>query len=434
MRDSILGVLESIGVADNALVVKIVFLCCILIITVIYYFLAKMVVDRGFRRFLQKTKGSFLPILGQSKTLRYGYLITVVLVFSSLGDMLFEPGEELSRLFDVVSNVLVLILFFLALSSLIDVLGRMALRNRKLDALPIRGFQQTLKLVLTVITVILIISVLMGQSPGIVISGFGAMTAVLMLVFQNPIMGFVAGVQLSANNMLKVGDWLEMPKFGADGDVIEIGLTTVKVQNFDKTVTTIPTSALISDSFKNWSGMVDAGGRRIKRQVFIDINSIRFITEDELQEMSGSRRLTKYLVSKHKEISAYNKRVAAQGLARFLDQRNMTNIGTFRAYIVEYLKQHPRIHKDMNIMVRQMEATAEGVPLEVYCFSDTTVWAEYENIQSDIFDHIFAVAHVFGLRVFQAPSGYDWRYAAEVIFKQNAAKEVAHQQSFDDEI
>ncbi|MDO5667093.1 MAG: mechanosensitive ion channel [Alcaligenaceae bacterium] len=433
MRDSILGILESIGVADNPLVVKIVFFLCIVLLTAVFYFAAKMIIDRGFRRLLQKGKGSFLPIFGQSKTLHYAYLMTVILVFSSLSDLLFEPGDDLLRLIGVVSNVLTLIFFSLSLASFIDVLGRMAKRNRKLDALPIQGFQQTLKLVIAVITVILIISVLMGQSPGIVISGFGAMTAVLMLVFQNPIMGFVAGIQLSANNMLKVGDWLEMSKFGADGDVIEIGLTTVKVQNFDKTVTTIPTSALITDSFKNWSGMREAGGRRIKRQVFIDINSIRFISEEELHEMSGSRRLTAYLVSKTQEITEHNKEVTTEGLARFLDQRNMTNIGTFRAYIVAYLKQHPRVHKNMNIMVRQMQTTAEGVPLEVYCFTNTTVWAEYEGIQSDIFDHIFAVAHIFGLRIFQAPSGYDWRYAAETAFKQSQLEERTGQTSFDND-
>ncbi|WP_432786262.1 Miniconductance mechanosensitive channel YbdG [Oligella sp. MSHR50489EDL] len=418
MRNSILGVLESVGLADNALVVKIVFLLCVLTITITYYFAAKTLVDRIFRRFLQKTKGSFFPILGQSKTLHYLYVTTVIMVFRAVSELLFEPGDDLRRLIEIIARVLLLIFAALSIASFIDVLGRLARRNHKLDALPIQGFQQTFKLVITVITIVLIVSVLLGQSPGIVISGFGAMTAVLMLVFQSPIMGFVAGIQLSANNMLKVGDWLEMPKYNADGDVVEIGLTTVKVQNFDKTVTTIPTSALISDSFKNWRGMQESGGRRIKRQVCIDINTIRFINEEELHKMSGSRRLTQYLVAKSKEISEHNKEVSTEGLARFLDQRHLTNIGTFRAYIMAYLKQHPRIHKNMTIMVRQMAATAEGVPLEVYCFTNTTVWGEYEDIQSDIFDHIFAVAHIFGLRIFQAPSGYDWRYVAESTIKQ----------------
>ena len=421
MREGILGILESVGVADNPLVVKIVFVLWILLLTTVYYFVIKTVVDRGFRRFLQKTKGSFFPILGQSKTLQYVYIMTVVIFFRELSEHLFDVGDGLRSLIEVVSSILILIFFALAMSSFIDVLGRLAQRNKKLAALPLQGFQQSLKLVLMVIIIILIISVLMGQSPGIVISGFGAMTAVLMLVFQAPIMGFAAGIQLSANNMLKVGDWLEMPKYNANGDVIEIGITTVKVQNFDKTVTTIPTSALISDSFINWGGMIDAGGRRIKRQIFIDINSIRFISEEEIREVSGSCRLTEYLVNKTKEISEHNKNIQTAGLASFLDQRRMTNIGTFRAYILAYLKQHPRINKNMSLMVRQMEATSQGVPLEIYCFTDTTVWAEYEGIQSDIFDHVFAVAHVFDLRVFQAPSGYDWRYVAETMFKQGSA-------------
>lgn len=427
MREGILGILESVGVADNPLIVKTIFILWIALLTTAYYFVIKTVVDRGFRRLLQKAKGTFFPILGQSKTLQYAYIMTVVIFFRELSVLLFDVGDELRRLIVIISHILVLVLFGFAVSSFIDVLGRLAQRNKKLAVLPLQGFQQSLKLVLIVIVIVLIISTLLGQSPGIVISGFGAMTAVLMLVFQAPIMGFVAGIQLSTNNMLKVGDWLEMPKYDANGDVIEIGLTTVKVQNFDKTVTTLPTSALISESFKNWGGMIEAGGRRIKRQVFIDINSIRFISEEEIQEVSGSRRLTDYLLSKNKEISEHNKNIQVAGLASFLDQRRMTNIGTFRAYILAYLKQHPRINKNLSLMVRQMEATPHGVPLEVYCFTDTTVWAEYEGIQSDIFDHIFAIAHIFDLRVFQAPSGHDWRSFAEATFQRTRDEEPTEQ-------
>ena len=317
MREGILGILESVGVADNPLIVKTIFILWIALLTTAYYFVIKTVVDRGFRRLLQKAKGTFFPILGQSKTLQYAYIMTVVIFFRELSVLLFDVGDELRRLIVIISHILVLVLFAFAVSSFIDVLGRLAQRNKKLAVLPLQGFQQSLKLVLIVIIIILIISTLLGQSPGIVISGFGAMTAVLMLVFQAPIMGFVAGIQLSTNNMLKVGDWLEMPKYDANGDVIEIGLTTVKVQNFDKTVTTLPTSALISESFKNWGGMIKAGGRRIKRQVFIDINSIRFISEEEIQEVSGSRRLTDYLLSKNKEISEHNKKHSGSGLGKF---------------------------------------------------------------------------------------------------------------------
>ena len=418
MREDALEVLESLGLAGNPLVVKIIIISWILFLTTVYYFFIKTVVDRGFRRLLQKFKGSFFPILGQSNTLYYFYLMTVVIVFRELVEILLTVDDKLQSLSETATSIFILIFFAFSLASFIDVLGRLAQRNKKLSELPIQGFQQSLKLLLSVIFIILIISTILGQSPGIVISGFGAMTAVLMLVFQAPIMGFVAGIQLSANRMLKVGDWLEMPKYGANGDVIEMGITTVKVQNFDKTVTTIPTSALITDSFINWGGMIDSGSRRIKRQIFIDINSIRFVTEKEIHEASMSRRLSDYLISKNKEIYEHNKSIQIEGPAGFLDQRRMTNIGTFRAYIVAYLKQHPRINTSMSLMVRQMEATSQGVPLEIYCFTDTTVWAEYEGIQSDIFDHIFAIAHFFDLRIFQAPSGHDWRYAAEKTFKQ----------------
>ncbi|NLA89215.1 MAG: mechanosensitive ion channel [Alcaligenaceae bacterium] len=419
MRESILNLLKHVDLAENELVVKTVFFLVALTITLLAYTALKLAVDRGFRRLLRKAKGSFLSVLGESKALHYAYLVIVVRIFSSVSALLFKPDDDLLRLIVVVSHVLMIIFFALALAAFINVIGRMASRNKKFEALPIQGFQQTLKLVLTVIAILLIVSTLLGQSIGIVISGFGAMTAISMLVFQNPIMGFVAGIQIAANNMLKVGDWLEMPKYNADGDVIEIGLTTVKVQNFDKTVTTIPTSALISDSFKNWRGMRESGGRRIKRKVYVDINSIHFIDEAKLREMSGSRRLADYLSSKNKEIAQYNEELDVDGLARFLDERKMTNVGTFRAYIVAYLKQHPRIHKDMISMVRQLEPTSEGLPLEIYCFTNTTNWVEYEGIQSDIFDHIFAVANAFDLRLFQQPTGHDWRAVAEYALRRD---------------
>ena len=233
------------------------------------------------------------------------------------------------------------------------------------------------------------ISLLIGQSPAILISGLGAMAAVLMLVFKDPILGLVAGIQLSANDMLKLGDWLEMPKYGADGAVIDIGLTTVKVRNWDNTITTIPTWSLVSDSFKNWSGMSASGGRRIKRSLNID---------------------TTYMDSRHQEISEWNQQNAADHSV--LNLRKMTNIGTFRAYLQEYLRNHPRLRKDMTMMVRQLAPDANGLPIEIYCFTSTVVWAEYESIQADIFDHIFAVVDEFGLRIHQSPTGNDIRSLA----------------------
>ncbi|EAM1881860.1 mechanosensitive ion channel [Salmonella enterica] len=245
------------------------------------------------------------------------------------------------------------------------------------------------------------------QSPAILISGLGAMAAVLMLVFKDPILGLVAGIQLSANDMLKLGDWLEMPKYGADGAVIDIGLTTVKVRNWDNTITTIPTWSLVSDSFKNWSGMSASGGRRIKRSINIDATSIHFLDDDEKQRLLTAQLLKPYLTSRHQEIDEWNKQLDAPESA--LNHRRMTNIGTFRAYLNEYLRHHPRIRKDMTLMVRQLAPDDHGLPIEIYAFTNTVVWLEYESIQADIFDHIFAVVEEFGLRIHQTPTGSDIR-------------------------
>ena len=264
-----------------------------------------------------------------------------------------------------------------------------------------------IKLIAAILVGILMISLLIGQSPAILISGLGAMAAVLMLVFKDPILGLVAGIQLSANDMLKLGDWLEMPKYGADGAVIDIGLTTVKVRNWDNTITTIPTWSLVSDSFKNWSGMSASGGRRIKRSISIDATSIHFLDEDERQRLHKAHLLKPYLTTRHQEIDAWNQQLDAP--ESVLNHRQMTNIGTFRAYLNEYLRHHPRIRKDMTLMVRQLAPDDHGLPIEIYAFTNTVVWLEYESIQADIFDHIFAVVEEFGLRIHQSPTGNDIR-------------------------
>lgn len=221
-------------------------------------------------------------------------------------------------------------------------------------------------------------------------------------------MGLVAGVQLSANNMVNIGDWLEMPKYGADGAVVDIGLTTVKVQNWDNTVTTIPTYALISDSFKNWKGMTESGGRRIKRSVRLDTTSIHFLGQEEIASLEKANLLEPYMDNKISEISVFNSAIP-EDKATPLNQRRLTNIGTFRAYVEAYMKSHPNIHKGMTIMVRQLESDSNGLPIEIYAFTNTTAWVEYERIQSDIFDHIFSILPQFDLRVHQSPTGTDMR-------------------------
>ena len=315
------------------------------------------------------------------------------------------PASEWREGLITLTNIWCLVFGLLAIFALLDTLQTYLFRRNLAQHFPVRGLVQTIKLLASIGIVILLISLLLGQSPLILLSGLGAMTAVLMLVFKDPILGLVAGIQLSANRMLNIGDWLEMPKYGADGAVIDIGLTTVKVRNWDNTITTIPTWSLVSDSFKNWSGMSASGGRRIKRSLNIDTTSIHFLDEQEQQKLIQAKLLKPYLAARHEEISLWNRK-NGEGES-VLDLRKMTNIGTFRAYLNEYLRNHPRIRKDMTLMVRQLDAGDKGIPLEIYCFTNTVVWAEYEGIQADIFDHIFAVAGEFGLRIYQAPSGYD---------------------------
>ena len=328
-------------------------------------------------------------------------------VFLQIQLELFLSGiEPIYSVLMILSQVWVMAFGLLMFFSLLDIFLDLSEESAIARQMPLRGIFQSLKLIAALLVSLMIISVLIGKSPLVLLTGLGAMTAVLMLVFKDPILGLVAGIQLSANNMLKLGDWLDMPKYGADGSVVDIALTTVKVRNWDNTITTIPTYALISDSFKNWRAMSESGGRRIKRSINIDATSIHFLSGEEMAGLKRAQLLTPYLESKSQEVSAYN---AGLDTSTPLNGRRMTNIGTFRAWLEAWLKAHPHIHKGMTLMVRQLAPGSEGLPIEIYVFTNTTVWLEYERIQSDIFDHIFAVLPEFGLRVHQTPIGNDLR-------------------------
>lgn len=275
---------------------------------------------------------------------------------------------------------------------------------------PLKGFVQLLQLLVIILGMLLVMSSLLDQSPLILLSGFGAMTAVLLLVFKDTILSLVASVQLAVQDMVRVGDWIEVPQFGADGDVIDVELHTIKIQNWDKTITTVPTHRLISDSFKNWRGMSQSGGRRIKRCLTLDAASVRLLESTELEPFLGFLLLRDYIDDKQTELASYNSALAAEhpGVADSnANLRQLSNIGTFRAYALNYLRHHPRIRKDMTLMVRQLASGPQGIPIELYCFTNTTVWSEYEDIQADIFDHLFTVLGAFGLRLFQEPAGAD---------------------------
>ncbi|WP_443691157.1 mechanosensitive ion channel family protein [Pseudomonas sp.] len=296
----------------------------------------------------------------------------------------------------------------LALGALLNALLDIYARTDHARTRSIKGYVQLAKMILYIFGAIIIVATLIDRSPLLLLSGLGAMSAVILLVYKDTLLSFVASVQLTSNDMLRVGDWIEMPQVGADGDVVDITLHTVKVQNFDKTIVSIPTWRMMSESFKNWRGMQQSGGRRIKRSLFIDASGVRFVRDDEEIKLTQIHLLTDYIGRKQAELKSWNE---AQGNVAALsaNRRRMTNIGTFRAYALAYLHSHPDIQPDMTCMVRQMQATAQGIPLEIYCFTRTTAWADYERIQGDIFDYLLAVMPEFGLSLYQQPSGMDFR-------------------------
>lgn len=328
------------------------------------------------------------------------------IIISIQARLWLNSDDSILPIIEVATHLWILVYGLLSIYSLLDTLEDISNANPAGKRLPLRGIFQSIKLIGATVVIILAIALLIGKSPIILFSGLGAMTAVLLLIFKDPLLGLVAGIQLSANKMLAVGDWLEMPKYGADGDVVDINLTTVKIRNWDKTITTVPTYALISDSFKNWRGMSEAGGRRIKRAINIDATSVHFLTEDDINRLRKAQLLSHYIENKLTEIKAHNETNKVD-VSSATNGRRLTNLGTFRAYLDAYLKANKHIHTEMTRMVRQLHPGAEGIPLEIYAFTNNTAWVAYENIQADIFDHIFAVLPEFGLRVYQSPTGYD---------------------------
>jgi len=385
----------------------------ILLTAVVVHFILHRLVLRAFEKRAQASTHLWLQIITQNKLFhRLAFTLQGIIV-NVQATLWLQKGSEAAKILSTCARLWVMIYAMLAFFSLLDVIFNLSRNLAATSQLPLKGIFQGVKLIVAILVAILVISLLIGQSPAILISGLGAMAAVLMLVFKDPILGLVAGIQLSANDMLKLGDWLEMPKYGADGAVTDIGLTTVKVRNWDNTVTTIPTWSLVSDSFKNWSGMSASGGRRIKRSISIDTTSICFLNEDEQQKLVQARLLKPYMAARGEEIAQWNQQQEADASA--LNHRKMTNIGTFRAYLNEYLLNHPRIRQDMTLMVRQLAPDNQGLPIEIYAFTSTVIWREYESIQADIFDHIFAVVGEFGLRIHQAPTGNDVRSLVGVI-------------------
>ena len=387
----------------------------LIVALILHLFLHKILLPSIEKRGLKAGSGWQHQLTQYNLFNRIAFIIQGIVV-NIQSTLWLSSGSTPQMVLNVASQAWCLLFGLLTIYSILDITLGILQRAAKTAHLPLRGIFQSIKLIATVLISIMIIALLIGKSPLIILSGLGAMTAVMMLVFKDPIMGLVAGIQLSANNMVNIGDWLEMPKYGADGAVIDIGLTTVKVRNWDNTVTTIPTYALISDSFKNWKGMTESGGRRIKRSLRIDANSIHFLQPEEIKNLEKANLLEPYLDQKVSEIQVYNSALP-EDKATPLNQRRLTNIGTFRAYVEAYLRAHPQIHKNMTIMVRQLESDSNGIPIEIYAFTNTTVWLEYERIQSDIFDHILSILPQFNLHIHQSPTGNDVRFLSHSTIK-----------------
>ncbi|MFH7827093.1 mechanosensitive ion channel family protein [Kluyvera chengduensis] len=405
--------IEEMGIEINHTNSLVIIFGIIFLTAIIVHLILHRLVLRTFEKRAQASSHLWLQIITQNKLFhRLAFTLQGIIV-NVQAVLWLQKGSEAAEILTTVAQLWVMLYALLSFFSLLDVIFNLSQKLSFSSQLPLKGIFQGVKLVSAILIGILMISLLLGQSPAILISGLGAMAAVLMLVFKDPILGLVAGIQLSANDMLKLGDWLEMPKYGADGAVTDIGLTTVKVRNWDNTITTIPTWSLVSDSFKNWSGMSASGGRRIKRSLNIDTTSVHFLDEKEQQRLIQARLLKPYMDSRYQEISLWNQEYGSDDSV--LNLRKMTNIGTFRAYLNEYLRNHPKIRKDMTLMVRQLAPDNNGLPIEIYAFTNTVIWAEYESIQADIFDHIFAVVEEFGLRIHQSPTGNDIRALAGVI-------------------
>lgn len=404
---------EDLGIEMNHTTSLLFIFGIILLTAIIVHVVLHHLVLRTFVKRAKASTHFWLQIITENK-LFHRLAFTLQGIIVNVQAMLWlEKGSQAAEILITCAQLWVMLYSLLALFSLLDIVLNLSQKLTFASQLPLKGIFQGLKLISATLVGILMISLLIGQSPAILISGLGAMAAVLMLVFKDPILGLVAGIQLSANDMLRLGDWLEMPKYGADGAVTDIGLTTVKVRNWDNTISTIPTWALVSDSFKNWSGMSASGGRRIKRSISIDATSIHFLSDEEQQRLIQAKLLKPYIKSRHQEISEWNQQNGDD--TSVLNRRGMTNIGTFRVYLNEYLRRHPLLRKDMTLMVRQLAPNANGLPLEIYAFTNTVVWAEYESIQADIFDHIFAVVEEFGLHIYQAPTGNDIRALSGVV-------------------
>jgi len=382
--------------------------CILILVAILAYIIAKHVVVRGIRHLITKLKFANHDIMSQHSVIRR--IANIVPAIVIMNGIVTVPhlSAKMVTFVQMAAQAFIFLTIALAIGELLNIFNLVYQRNPKSRNKPIKGYLQLIKLIIFIVCGLMILGTFLKKDVFTLLAGFGAMAAVLMLVFQNTILSLVASVQISSYDMVRIGDWIEMPSLNADGDVIDMSLHTITVQNFDKNFTTIPTNKFFTDTFKNWRGMSQAGVRRIKRSLYIDQSSVHFMSEAEQSKLKEFLLLDQYLDHKSTELVEFNQKLSNTSPC---NQRRLTNIGTFRAYVELYLNQHPNISKHQSLIVRQLQPTEKGLPLEIYAFSNQIAWKDYEAIQSDIFDHLIAILPEFGLKIYQAPSGYDMQIA-----------------------
>lgn len=390
--------------ARNPLAEKAAIVVGVFVVAVIAYFIAKRIVLRVVMAVVQRTTNDWDDVFVERGVFNALAWVAPALVAYYSAYLFSSEAEGITQrlLFAYIIAVLMTVV-----GRTLDAANIIYNRTERAKELPIKGYIQIAKLLMVLIGGIVIFATVLNRSPWGILSGLGAATAVLLLVFRDTILSFVASIQLATNDMVRIGDWVSMPQYGADGDVVDVALHVVKIQNWDKTITTIPTKAFIEQAFKNWRGMTESGGRRIKRSVAIDASSVRFLDDDMFARLSKIQFLEEYLDERKKLVDEFNAEHEVD-TSNPVNGRRLTNLGTFRAYVTKYLEQNPNLRDDMTFLVRQLAPSAEGVPIEIYVFTSDIRWAYYEGIQADIFDHLLAVLPEFDLRIFQQPTGHDF--------------------------
>ena len=391
----------------NNLILQTSTIILLLLIGYVLFLVGKFIILGLIAKLIKKTETHIDDFLIQHRIPHRIIQLIILAISHQINKSLFFSETVIYNTNESILSILIILSIIAIFDALLNFANSLFSQSKYAEKFPAKSFIQALKLILYFFGVIFILSIILDKSPLFFISGLGALTAVLLIVFKDPLLGLVAGVQVSANNFIQIGDWIEIPSHNSNGVVKDLTLTTLKVENWDQTISSIPMQTLITDSFKNWRQMGQSAGRRIKRSILIDANSIDFIDRELLDRLNKIPLLAKYLKEKDKELAEYKTSDSANSLSKTNIQRRLTNIGTFRAYCSEYLKNNPNVNSDLTLIVRQLEPTEGGIPLEIWTYSATTNWIAYESIQSDIFDHLYSVLHKFNLRVYQKPSGTD---------------------------